>query len=256
VAKQAVDQSVAAVRTGQAGVAAAEAAVASNQANVRRLRELTAFERVVAPFAGIVVQRNVDLGTLITAGSPTNNTAAAPSSVAGGANGLFEIAQIDPLRVFVNVPQAYASSVRVGLPVSVTARGHLGEPVAGSVTRTANAIDPSTRTLLVEVDVRNTSHTLLPGMFVYTVFKIGATGTRWRVPATAAIFDAQGSHVVVVAPGNRLHFQPVVVGRDLGGSIDIQNGLRGDETIVKQPTVSLQEGQIVTPLEPQKPASR
>ena len=248
VAKQAVDQSVSAVRTGQAAVAAAEALVASSQANVRRLQELTSFERVVAPFSGTVIQRNVDVGTLITAGSPTNNTAAAPSSVTGGANGLFEIAQFDWLRVFVNVPQAYAPNVRAGLPVSVSVRGHLTEPVSGTVTRTANAMDPATRTLLVEVDVPNPSHGLLPGLFAYVAFKIGPSGTRWRVPATAAIFDAQGTRVALVGVGNTVHFQPVVFGRDLGASVDIQNGLRGDETIVKQPTVSLQEGQVVQPI--------
>jgi RND family efflux transporter MFP subunit len=256
VAKAAVDQSVSAVRTGQAAVAAAEASVASNQANVGRLEELTSFERVVAPFAGTVVQRNVDVGALITAGSPTNNTAAAPSSVTGGANGLFEIAQTDWLRVFVNIPQAYAPNVRVGLPVSVSVRGHLMQPVAGKVTRTATAIDPATRTLLAEVDVPNPTHSLLPGMFVYVAFRIGPGGTRWRVPATAAIFDAQGTRVATVGPGNTLHFQHVVFGRDLGESIDIQNGLRGDETIVKQPTVSLQEGQVVRPIEPQKPSGQ
>ena len=254
VAKQAVDQSVSAVRTGQAAVAAAEATVASNQANVRRLQELTSFERIVAPFGGTVIQRNVDVGTLITAGSPTNNTAAAPSSVSGGANGLFEIAQIDWLRVFVNIPQAYAPNVRAGLPVSVSVRGHLAEPVTGTVTRTANAIDPATRTLLAEVDVSNPSHRLLPGTFAYVAFAIGPAGTRWRVPATAAIFDAQGTRVVTVGADNTLHFQPVVFGRDLGASIDIQSGLRGDETIVKQPTVALQEGQRVKPIDAQKPA--
>jgi len=254
VAKQAVDQSVSAVRTGQAAVAAAEATVASNQANVRRLQELTSFEGIVAPFGGTVIQRNVDVGTLITAGSPTNNTAAAPSSVNGGANGLFEIAQIDWLRVFVNIPQAYAPNVRAGLPVSVSVRGHLAEPVTGTVTRTANAIDPATRTLLAEVDVPNPSHRLLPGTFAYVAFAIGPAGTRWRVPATAAIFDAQGTRVMIVAAGNKLHFQPVVFGRDLGASIDIQSGLRGDETIVKQPTVSLQEGQVVKPIEARKPS--
>ena len=117
-----------------------------------------------------------------------------------------------------------------------------------------NAIDPATRTLLAEVDVPNRSHALLPGMFAYVAFKIGPAGTRWRVPATAAIFDTQGTRVAIVGPGNRLHFQPVVFGRDLGASIDIQNGLRGNETIVKQPTVSLQEGQVVRPIEPQKPS--
>jgi RND family efflux transporter MFP subunit len=253
VAKETVDQSVAAAKTGQAAVEAAEATVASNTANVRHFQELISFERVTAPFTGTVIQRNVDVGALIMAGSPTNNTAVAPSSVAGGANGLFEVAQIDWLRVFVNVPQAYAPNVHRGLPVSVSVRGQLMEPVTGTVTRTASALDPGTRTLLVEVDVANPSHRLLPGMFVYVAFKISPAGTRWRVPATAAIFDAHGTRVVLVGPGNKLHYQPVVFGRDLGASIDVQAGLRGDESIVKQPTVSLQEGQVVRPIEPQKP---
>ena len=249
VAKQAVDQSVAAYRTAQAAVAAAEANVHSNGANVRRLQELTSWQRVQAPFGGAVIQRNVDVGALITAGSPVNNTAVAPSSVTGGANGLFEIAQIDSLRVFVNVPQAYAPNVKVGLPVQIAVRGQLGQPVMGKVTRTASAIDPGTRTLLTQVDIPNQSHRLLPGMFVYVTFKIAPSGTRWRVPATAVIFNAQGTRVAIVGAGDTLHFQPVVLGRDFGTSIDVQAGLQGHETIVTQPTVSLQEGQRVTPIE-------
>jgi RND family efflux transporter MFP subunit len=239
VAKELVDQSVAAVRTAQASVAAAEANVASFTANVHRVQELTSFERVVAPFAGTVIQRNVDAGDLITAGSPTNNTTGAPTSVSGAASGLFEVAQVDALRVFVNVPQAYAPNVKAGLPVKVSVRGRLMQPVTGKVTRTANALDPGTRTLLVEVDIANASHDLLPGMFVYVGFTIGPSGTRWRVPATAVVFDASGTRIVTVGAGNALHFQPVVLGRDLGDSIDIQAGLHGGETIVKQPTVSL-----------------
>jgi len=248
VAKQAVDQSVAAYRTAEAAVAAAEATVESNRANVQRLQDLTTFERVLAPFNGTVIQRNVDVGALITAGSPTNNTAVAPTSVTGGANGLFEVAKIDTLRVFVNVPQAFAPNVTVGLPVHVTVRGQLMEPVTGTVARTASAFDPGTRTLLTEVDIPNESHRLLPGMFVYVTLTIAPSGTRWRVPATAVIFDGQGTRVAIVAAGNKLHFQPVVLGRDFGGSIDVQAGLDGNETIVKQPTVSLQEGRVVTPI--------
>ncbi len=254
VAKQALDQSAAAYRTAQAAVAAAEANVESNRANVQRMRELTSFQRVVAPFDGTVIQRTVDVGTLITAGSPTNNTAVAPSSVSGAPNGLFEIAQVDALRVFVNVPQAYAPTVKIGLPVSVVVRGQLMEPVAATVTRTARALDPGTRTLLTQVDIPNAQHRLLPGMFVYVAFKIGPSGTRWRVPATAVVFNAQGTRVVIVGPGNKLHFQDVVLGRDFGTALDIQGGLRGDETIVKQPTVSLQEGQVVTPVASPKPS--
>jgi RND family efflux transporter MFP subunit len=248
VAKQALDQSVSAYRTAQAAVAAAEANVTSNQANVRRLLDLTSFERVVAPFEGRVIQRNVDVGALITAGSPTNNNAVAPLTVTGGANGLFEIANVDTLRVFVNIPQAYAPNVRVGLPVAVAVRGQLMQPVTGKVARTANALDPATRTLLTEVDVPNQSHRLLPGMFVYLNLKTGPSGTHWRVPATAVIFNAQGTRVAIVGEGNRLHFQQVELGRDFGTSIDIQSGLQGDETIVTQPTVSLQEGERVTPI--------
>src|SRR5258705_13291706 len=188
VAKQAVDQSVSASRTAQAAVAAAEANVQSNRANVQRLQELTSWQRVLAPFRGAVIQRNVDVGALITAGSPVNNTAVAPSSVTGVANGLFEIAQIDSLRVFVNVPQAYAPNVTVGLPVRVTVRGQLGQPVMGTVTRTAGAIDAGTRTLLTQVDIPNPSRRMLPGMFVYVEFKIGLSGTHWRGPATAPQF--------------------------------------------------------------------
>jgi RND family efflux transporter MFP subunit len=254
VAKQALDQSVAGHRTAQAAVAAAEANVDSNRANVQRFHELTSFQRVVAPFSGTVIQRNVDVGALITAGSPTNNTAVAPSSVTGAANGLFEVAQIDTLRVFVNVPQAYAGSVAVGQKVQVAVRGRLTESVTAKVARTARALDPGTRTLLTEVDVPNESHRLLPGMFVYVSFNIGPSGVHWRVPSTAVIFNAQGTRVAIVGPGNKLRFQAVTLGRDLGTAIDVQAGLEGNETIVKQPTVSLQEGQVVTPIAPPKAA--
>jgi RND family efflux transporter MFP subunit len=249
VAKLAVDQSVATNSTAQAAVAAAEAYVTSNQANVDRLQALVSFERVLAPFNGTVLQRNVDVGALITAGSPTNNIAVAPNSVTGAASGLFEVAQIDKLRVFVTVPQAYAANVKVGLPVQVAVRGQLIQPVTGTVTRTAGGLDPGTRTLLTEVDIPNESHQLMPGMFVYVNFKIAPAGTRWRLPATALIFDAKGTRVMIVGAGNKLQYQPVAVGRDYGTSIGIESGLQGNEAIVKQPTVSLQEGRVVKPIE-------
>src|SRR5712691_9389347 len=127
VAVEALDQSVGAFRTAGAAVAAAEANVQSNQASVRQLEQMTSFQRVLAPFGGTIIQRNVDVGALITAGSPTDNTAVAPTSVTGAANGLFEIAQVDRLRVFVNVPQAFAPNVRAGMPGAVTVRGQLAD---------------------------------------------------------------------------------------------------------------------------------
>src|SRR5207245_10122934 len=113
-------------------------------------------------------------------GSPVNNTAVAPSSVTGGANGLFEVARIDSLRVFVNVPQAYAPNVTVGLPVLIAVRGQLGQPVMGKVTRTASAIDPGTRTLLTQVDIPNQAHRLLPELFVSSTFKLSSSARRSR----------------------------------------------------------------------------
>jgi RND family efflux transporter MFP subunit len=249
VAKLTVDQSVAAFSTAQASLAAAQATVDANHANVRQYEAITAFEHVVAPFDGVITQRNVDVGALITAGSPTNNTSAAPTSISGTATGLFEVSQIDTLRVFVNLPQAVATNVTVGMPVQVTIRGALMTPVPATVTRTANALDPGTRTLLTEVDIPNASHGMLPGQFVYVVFKIGRWGKRWDIPATALIFNADGTQVMLARPGGKLHLQKVVVGRDFGDVIEIQAGLSGDETIVEQPDVSLQDGQAVTPVE-------
>lgn len=246
VAKEVVDQSAASLKTAEASVAAAEANVESNVANVQRLSDLTAFERVIAPFGGTVIRRNVDEGALITAGSPTSSAAATTGNDA--ISGLFEVAQIDVLRVFVNVPQVDAPNVTLGMPVQILVRGKRGDPWTGTVTRTASALDPATRTLLVEIDMPNLSHALLPGMFVNVGFSIAPSGIHWRVPATAVVVDANGTRVVTLGPGNKLHFQPVVLGRDFGTSIDIQAGLRGDDTIVTQPRVSLREGQVVQPM--------
>ena len=174
IAVELVDQNVAAYRTAQASVAAAEATVEANRAAVRQFMELTSFQRVLAPFNGTVLQRNVDVGALITAGSPTDNTAVAPSNLSGAPNGLFEIGQIDRLRVFVNVPQVFGPNVRTGQPVKVRVRGHLDEPVAAFVTRTASALDPGTRTLLTQVEIPNPLGQLMPGMFVYVDFQIAA----------------------------------------------------------------------------------
>lgn len=253
VAKEDVDQRISAYQTAQASVAAAQASVNAAQANVGRLEALTSFEKVTAPFDGTVIQRSVDVGTLVTSGSPTNNTAVAPSTVSGAPAGLFEVAQLDTLRVFVNAPQVVAPNVKSGVPVDIAVRGQLTHPLAGRVTRTANALDPSTRTLLTEVDIPNQAHTLLPGMFVYVSFKVGPSGTRWRIPDTALIFNQYGTQVVIVEPGNKLHMQKVIVGRDFGNAVDIQSGIDGSQWIVKQPTVSLQEGQVVTPEESKEP---
>ncbi|MDB5329941.1 MAG: hypothetical protein JWP03_1092 [Phycisphaerales bacterium] len=249
VAKLTVDQAVAAHSTAQASVAAAQATIESNQANVRQFEAMTAFERVLAPFDGTITQRNVDVGALITAGSPTNNTGVAPTNVTGTATGMFEVAQLDTLRVFVSVPQVFAGNIKPGQPAQVAVRGALMKPAPATVTRTASALDPGTRTLLTEVDIPNSSHAILPGAFVYVTFVLEPAGERWNLPATALIFNAQGTQVMLIEPGNKLRLQKVTVGRDFGDTIDIQSGLSGGETVVKQPDVSLQNGQVVTPID-------
>jgi RND family efflux transporter MFP subunit len=249
VAKLIVDQAVATYGTAQAAVAAAQATVDANAANVKQFEAMTSFERVLAPFDGTIIQRNVDVGALITAGSPTNNTSAAPTSVTGAPTGLFEVAQIDTLRVFVSVPQSAAKNIKPGLAAQVSVRGALAAPVAATVTRTASAMDPGTRTLLTEVDIPNASHELLPGTFVYVAFKLKAAGQRWNLPATALIFNSQGTQLMLVDPGNKLRTQKVTVGRDFGETIDVQAGLTGTETVVQQPDVSLVDGQVITPVE-------
>ncbi len=251
VAKLTVDQAVATYATAQASVAAAQATVDAGEATVRQFKAMTTFERVVAPFNGVVTQRNVDVGTLITAGSPTNNTSVAPTSVSGSATGMFEIAQTDTLRVFVSVPQSMAANVKSGVAAQVSVRGALNAPVKAMVTRTANALDPGTRTLLTEVDIPNSSRGLFPGQFVYVSITVGTSGHRWNLPATALIFNAQGTQVMLVESDGKLRLQNVTVGRDFGDTIDVQAGLSGNELIVKQPTVSLQQGQVVSPVESQ-----
>jgi multidrug efflux pump subunit AcrA (membrane-fusion protein) len=133
------------------------------------------------------------------------------------------------------------------MPATVRARGHFDEPIAASVTRTSSSLDPATRTLLTQIDVPNRSGELLPGMFVYVDLQVMPTGTRWRIPATSLIFDSQGTRVAIVS-GDAIHFREVEVGRDFGDVIEMQAGLDGSEVIVAQPTVSLEEGQVVTPI--------
>jgi membrane fusion protein, multidrug efflux system len=250
VAQELVDQAVAAYAAAQASVAAAQATVAANQATVGQFQAMTDFEHVLAPFDGIITQRNVDVGALITAGSPTNNTSVAPTSVSGAATGLFEVSQIDTLRVFVNIPQVMAPSVAIGTKAQVTARGALNSPVSASVARTANALDPGSRTLLTEVDVPNSSHHMLPGAFVNVSFNLKPSGEHLNIPATALIFNAQGTQVMRVDAQNKLHLLKVTVGRDFGDTVDIQAGLNPDDTILEQPDVSLQESETVTPTAP------
>ena len=212
----------------RSGYTQARANLAAADANVERLRELTAFKRVVAPFAGVITRRNVDIGDLIdTSGKP-----------------LFLLAQTDPLRVYVNVPQAYSQLVRIGQSVVVTQAELQDRSFKGHVARTAASIDTSTRTMQVEVALPNRDGTLLPGAFVQVALALAPTGTL-SVPSNVLMFRSDGTRVAIVDSKGSVHLQPVRVGRNYGESVEVLEGLHANERVVLNPSDSLAEGDKV-----------
>jgi RND family efflux transporter MFP subunit len=232
VAKEDLDQRRNAVHT-------AEASVHASAATVQGLTVQQRFERVTAPFKGRVTQRNVDVGALITSGSGSTTTP------------LFTLAQNDVLRVYVNVPQPFVDELQVGQAVRVLVRSLPNRPFDGTVARSAGSLDPSTRTMLTEVDIPNAEGLLKPGMYVQVSFQAERVGPRWRVPANAVMFDAEGTRLGIVDPDGTLHFRPVVLGRDFGGEIEVASGISGDEQVVTTPSAALVDGQRVEPVLPQ-----
>jgi RND family efflux transporter MFP subunit len=214
-------------------LAAKRATVQSSAANVRRLEELESFKRVYAPFSGVITRRNVDIGTLINAGN------------GGASQQLFFLAQTDPMRVFVNVPETYSSHIRPGLGAYLELTQYPGRKFQGKVVRTAEAIDPAARTLLTEVDVPNKTGELLPGGYAQVVLQVKTPGERVVVPVNSLLFRSEGLRAVVVGSDDRAHLQPLVIGRDYGNSLEVLSGLKPDQWIVLNPPDSLEDGQVV-----------
>jgi len=214
--------------------AARQAMVQSAEANVKRLEELESFKRVYAPFSGVITQRNVDAGNLINAGN------------GGSANKeMFDLAQIDPLRVFVSVPQSFGPSIHVGMKACLELSEFSGRSFCGQVTRTANAIDPATRTLLTEVDVPNPSGALLPGSYAQVNFNVKMTGQRFTLPINALLFRPEGTMAAVVGPDNRLNLKKITIGRDFGANLEVLEGISPEDNIVINPPDALEQGQQV-----------
>jgi RND family efflux transporter MFP subunit len=217
------------------GAAAKRAAVEAAEANVRRLSQLQSFEKVYAPYSGIVTQRNTDIGDLINAGSATaNNTA----------KELFHIASVNELRVFVSVPEVYAPDIHNGDTATLTLDEYPGQVFTGIVTRNSGSIDPNSRTLNVEVDVNNHNDKLLPGAYVFVHFKIPVQSRELSIPSDALLFRAQGLQVGIVRNGH-VHLQSVAIGKDNGKSVEISTGLSPGDKVVLDPSDSLSEGQPV-----------
>jgi RND family efflux transporter MFP subunit len=222
--------------------AQAQATLAAADANVQRLEQLESFKRIVTQVSGVVTRRNVEVGTLVNAGN------------GGAAQQLFHIAQTDPIRVFVSVPEAAAASMKRGLQAYINLTQFPGEKFVGEVVRTAGAFDSATRTLLTEIDVPNPQHRLLPGGYAQVHLQVAGIGARLQVPINALLFRAEGLRAVVVDASHRVHLRAVVVGRDFGTSLEVLQGLSKDDWIVVNPPDSIEEGQEVrvAPAEPGK----
>jgi RND family efflux transporter MFP subunit len=226
VSKQEVDNAVGDMEAKLANVRSAEA-------NVRRLEELESFKHIYAPFSGVITRRNVDTGTLINAGN------------GGTSQQLFSLAQTDPIRAFVSVPEAYAPSIRAGLGAYLELAQYPGQKFQGKVARTAESIDTGTRTLLTEVDVPNHNSALLPGGYAQTHLQVKVTGARLTVPVNALLFRSEGLRAVVVDANHRMHLRPLTIGRDYGTTLEVLQGIEAGDWIVLNPADSLDDGQEV-----------
>jgi len=218
-------------------LAAKQAMVQSAEANVKRLEELEAFKEVYAPFSGVITQRNVDPGTLINAGNGGSAT-----------REMFDLAQIDPIRAYVDVPQAFSPSIRVGTKACLTLNEIEGRTFCGQVVRTSNSIDPTTRTLLTEVDVPNPTGTLLPGAYAQVHFDVNdvkLSGKRFSLPLNAVLFRPEGAMAAVVGSNNRLILKTLTIGRDLGSAVEVLDGIGPMDRVVINPPDSLEQGQLV-----------
>jgi RND family efflux transporter MFP subunit len=220
------------------GYQQSKANLASADANVRRLEQLEGFKDVYAPFSGVLTKRNVDPGALINAGA--------------GAAGreLFDLAKVDPLRVYTSVPQAYAPYIKVGAQTTVTLQEFPGQKFLGKVARTAEAIDPATRTLLTEVDVPNKDGRLLPGSFGEVHFAVGSGVNKVTIPVNAMLFRAQGAQVAVIGPGDKVQLRPINIGRDYGATLEVLGGVSPTDQVVINPADSLEDGQQVNVTQP------
>jgi RND family efflux transporter MFP subunit len=214
----------------KAGDAAAKAAAAdSAAANVARLRELTSFKRVLAPFDGVVTARNTDIGALINAGQ----TAGAE---------LFRVADTHKLRIYAQVPEAYAPFTKAGLAAELFFSSHPDKPLAAQTVRTANALDPVARTLQVELELDNSGGEIFPGSYAEVHFKLPVNAASLRLPANTVLFRTAGLQVATVDADSRIHLKSIREGRDFGTSIEVLGGLEPSDVVVMNPPDSLIEG--------------
>ena len=216
--------------------ASTETQVKSALANMQRLQQLVGFEKIYAPFDGTITARNVDIGTLIDSGTGKE---------------LFHLSQESVLRVYVNVPQVYSPACVPGVPATLTLAQFPGRKFKGKIVRTAKAIDPASRTLLVEVDVKNPTGELYPGAYAQVHFKLQNTRPSLILPVSTLIFRSQGLQVGIVEDGNKAKLIPITIGRDDGNTVEVIDGLQADDEVIQSPPDSLIDGETVQVVKPQ-----
>jgi RND family efflux transporter MFP subunit len=232
VSKQERDQAV-------SDLNAKRATADSNRANVARLQQLQAFEHVYAPFDGVITTRNTDVGDLIQG----DNTA--PKE-------LFHLAAVSKLRVYISVPEVYASAIKSGETVTLTLDAFPGEHFAGTLVRDSNSIDLTSRTLRVEVDVDNPTGSLLPGAYAFVHLKLPSAARAVTIPTNTLLFRAEGLRVAVVR-GEQAKLVPVTIGHDYGSSVEVLSGLTPEDIVILDPSDSIMEGSAVKIAEAAKP---
>jgi RND family efflux transporter MFP subunit len=232
-AVQVYDARLADTSAAEANISAAQANVIANRANVGRLEQMQGFERIVAPFDGVITARNVERGDLVTTG---NAAAGKP---------LFTIAQSGTLRIQIDVPQSQSVQIQAGQKTVVIVKERPGREYVGTVVRSADALNSAARTMLTEVQVDNSDGSLLPGMYAQVRFTLVQQRPSLIIPTSSLVIDSKGMHVVTVQDNQKIHFVPVVIGRDLGTQIEIQSGIGAGDALVASPNDLLQEGQDV-----------
>lgn len=222
----------------EARLNAAEAQVALDQSKVAQYSALTEFRQVKAPFDGTVTERKIDVGNLITAGSGTTTTS------------LYRMAQTDPLRIFVDVPQSAAGELmNAGVPAEIRATGAVGGVFSGKIARSAESLDSQARTMRVEVDMPNAKHSLVPGMYVNVAFHLPIRGSV-EVPAAALIFRGTGTQVAKVESGGKIRFEDVTIARDNGSLVELASGAKPGDRLVLNISSQIAAGQAVVANDP------
>ena len=231
-----IDQDRAQVKVTAAQVAAAQASIQVNEAAVQRFVELQGFQKITAPFPGVITARNIDAGDLISADSPS------------ATKELFHLMRTDVLRVLVNVPQAFATGIKIGQNASVYLRDDPARQHPAKVTRTAEALDPNKRTLLTEVDVPNPDNGLRPGMYLQVRFVFDQSVMPVMIPAPALATRSGVPRVAVLDGQTRVQYRTIQLGRDFGAEIEVVDGLKAGETVVIHPGDDIPEGTAVEPV--------